>query len=117
MIQSLISVNDPTYEYTDPKTTAIGVPITFFVLFLNIYGARFMPLMQNLMLILYVLGFVVILITMLILSPRISFGNIFTEFENTGGWSSMGLSMMVGQITPIFAFLCKRSLHLLLLFS
>ncbi|GAB7356825.1 hypothetical protein MBLNU459_g7703t2 [Dothideomycetes sp. NU459] len=109
MIQSLVSVNNENYDYTDPKTTAIGVPITFFVLFLNVYCARYMPLMQNLMLILYIVGFVVILITMLVLSPRIGFGAIFTEFENTGGWSSMGLSMMVGQITPIFAFLCADS--------
>ncbi|KAL1303035.1 hypothetical protein AAFC00_003347 [Neodothiora populina] len=109
MIQSLVSVNDASYEYTDAKTTAIGVPITFFVLFLNIYCARAMPLMQNLMLILYVLGFVVILVTMLVLSPRIGFGHIFTEFENSGGWSSMGLSMMVGQLTPVFAFLCADS--------
>lgn len=109
MIQSLVSVNNADYEYTDPKTTAIGVPITFVVLFLNVYAARFMPLMQNLMLILYLLGFVVILVTMLVLSPRIGFGDIFTEFENTGGWSSTGLAMMVGQITPIFAFLCMKS--------
>lgn len=106
MIESLISVNEASFEWTDAKATAIGVPITFLVLFLNIYCVRWMPLMQNLMLLLYLGGFLVIFVTMLVLSPRIGFGHIFTSFENEGGWSSMGLSMMVGQITPLFAFLC-----------
>lgn len=107
MIQALVGVNEAAYEYTDAKTTAIGVPVTFLVLFLNIYAVRLMPLMQNLMLVLYVAGFIAILVAMLALSPRTNFGEIFTDFENTGGWSSMGLSMMVGQITPIWAFLCR----------
>lgn len=107
MIQSLITVNDANFVWMDAKTTAIGIPIIFLTLYLNIYGVRYMPLMQNLMCMLYIVGFIVILVAMLVLSPRTSFGSIFTEFENTGGWSTMGLSLMMGQISPVWAFLCK----------
>lgn len=113
MIQSLISNDNASYDWTNLRSTLIGFPVILIVYLLNVYAAHKMPLLQNMMLILYVFGFIVIMVTMLVLSPRIEFGDVFTQFSNTGGYSTMGLSLMVGQLTPIFAFLCTSgSSHL-----
>lgn len=50
------------------------------------------------------------LVTMVILwvkSPHVSAEAVFTQFTNEGGWSTMGLSLMVGQITAIFTLFCE----------
>ncbi len=42
-----------------------------------------------------------------VLAPRNSASVVFTEFYDGGGWSSMGLALMVGQITAIYACICS----------
>lgn len=106
MIQSLISNDNASYDWTNLRSTLIGFPVILIVYILNVYAAHKMPLLQNMMLILYIFGFIVILVTMLVLSPRIQFVDVLTEFSNQGGYSTIGLSLMIGQMTPIFAFLC-----------
>lgn len=44
-----------------------------------------------------------------ILAPRNPAEVVFTQFTNAGGWSSMGLSLMVGQISAIYACICSDS--------
>ncbi|KXL49114.1 hypothetical protein M433DRAFT_104058 [Acidomyces richmondensis BFW] len=109
MIQSLISNDNASYDWTNLRSTLIGFPVILIVYILNVYAAHKMPLLQNMMLILYIFGFIVILVTMLVLSPRIQFVDVLTEFSNQGGYSTIGLSLMIGQMTPIFAFLCADS--------
>ena len=43
------------------------------------------------------------------LGPRNSADQVFLEFTNLGGWSSIGLSVMVGQISAIWALICSDS--------
>lgn len=66
-----------------------------------------MPLFQNLMLILHVSGFLAIVICMWVLAPKASARAVFTEFTNEGGWSTTGLSLMVGQISAVYACICS----------
>jgi choline transport protein len=42
-----------------------------------------------------------------VLAPRNPASVVFTTFTNGGGWSSMGLSLMVGQITALYACICS----------
>lgn len=65
-----------------------------------------MPLLQNLMLIVHIFGFLTIIVVLWCLSPRNTAATVFTHFTNDGGWSTMGLSLMVGQISAIYACIC-----------
>ncbi|KAF7860341.1 hypothetical protein EAF04_008468 [Stromatinia cepivora] len=56
------------------------------------------------MLILYILGFIGVLIPLVYLSPHTSAEKVFTTFQNLGGWNSMGLSFFVGWITSVSSF-------------
>lgn len=56
------------------------------------------------MLIVYILGFVGVLIPIVYLSPHTPADKVFTTFQNLGGWDSMGLSFFVGWITSVSSF-------------
>jgi choline transport protein len=79
--------------------------ITLIVYFLTVWGAEAMPLFQNLMLILHVFGFIIIVIVLWVLSPRNTADVVFTQFINGGGWSTMGLSLMIGQISALYSLI------------
>jgi len=83
------------------------IGVTGVVWFLNIYGADVMPLFQNVMLVVHVFGFLATIIVLWVLSPRNTVEATFTNFINSGGWPSMGLTLMVGQISAIYACICS----------
>jgi choline transport protein len=107
MIQALITVNDPTYTPTNWQGTLFVFAVTILVFILNVWGSRAMPVIQNLMLMLHILGFLTIVICLWVLAPRNTAETVFTAFTNEGGWSSMGLSLMVGQISAIYGLICS----------
>jgi choline transport protein len=105
IIQSLVSVADPNYVGTNWQGTLIVIGITIIVYLLTVWGAEAMPMFQNLMLIIHCLGFVVVVIVLLVLAPRNPASVVFTQFTNGGGWNSMGLSLMIGQISALYALI------------
>jgi len=50
--------------------------------------------------------FIVLVVIFAVRSPHASAKAVFTEFTNSGGWSNMGVSVMVGQITAIYGLFC-----------
>lgn len=107
LIQSIASINHPEYNATNWQGTLCVWAITFLVLLANVYGGNAMPTFQNLMLILHVFGFLTIIVCLWVLAPRNAASVVFTEFYNGGNWSSMGLAVMVGQISAIYACICS----------
>ena len=82
------------------------IAVTLVVGAMNIWGTRAMPVLQNIMLVIHIAGFLVIIIVLWALAPRASPKATFTQFTNDGGWNSMGLALMVGQISAIYACIC-----------
>ncbi|KAH7420156.1 amino acid permease 2 [Cadophora sp. MPI-SDFR-AT-0126] len=105
LIQSLISVNYPDYEETRWQGTLFVFAVTSVVWVMNVWGSRAMPVFQNLMLIIHIGGFLAIVIVFWVLAPHNSAEVVFTRFTNDGGWNSMGLSLMVGQISALLCLI------------
>jgi choline transport protein len=105
IIQSLVSVANPNYVGTNWQGTLMVIGITIIIYFLTVWGAEAMPMFQNLMLIIHCVGFVVVVVVLLVLAPRNPASVVFTQFINGGGWNSMGLSLMVGQISALYALI------------
>lgn len=82
------------------------IAVTILVWVLNIWGSKFMPVFQNIMLVVHVFGFLAIIIIFWTLSPRATAEVTFTQFSNGGNWSSTGLALMVGQLSAIYACIC-----------
>ena len=56
-------------------------------------------------LVLHIFGFFAVFITMWVLGPRSPSKEVFGGFQDNAGWGSVGLSVLVGQLAPIFALL------------
>lgn len=106
IIQGLLTVNDPNYNPTNWQGTLFVWAIVLLVFILNVWGADAMPMINNILFLVHIFGFLAIVITLWTLSPRNTADVVFTEFTNGGGWSSTGLALMVGQISAIYACIC-----------
>jgi amino acid transporter len=62
----------------------------------NTFLAKKLPMVEGIILVVYVVGFVAIIIPLWVLAPRASAHDVFTQFSNAGGWSSVGTAVMVG---------------------
>ncbi|CAE7187628.1 Amino acid permease 2 [Pyrenophora teres f. teres] len=109
LIQSSVVIMYPDYSPTNWQGTLMVIAVTILVWALNIWGSKFMPLFQNVMLVVHVFGFLAIIIVFWVLSPRATAEVTFTHFTNEGNWSSTGLALMVGQVSAIYACICSDS--------
>ena len=78
-----------------------------FGIFVNTVLGRILPRIESLLLIFYILGFFAVLIPLVYLAPHKSADEVFTVFQNGGGWNSNGLSFFVGWLTCVSSFIGK----------
>ncbi|PLB54842.1 amino acid transporter [Aspergillus steynii IBT 23096] len=101
IIQGLIVLDDPTYEFQRWHGTLLVVAITGFSIFFNTFLAKSLPMVEGLILILHVVGLFAIIIPLWVLAPRNNPRAVFTEFYNGGGWNGDATATMVGLSTTI----------------
>jgi hypothetical protein len=105
IIQGLISIRNPDYEPKDWQGTLFVFAMILVIYIFNVYASDAMPVLNNLLMIFHVLSWTVIIIVFWAMAPHRSARSVFTEWSNQGGWSSMGLSVMIGQISAIYGSL------------
>jgi choline transport protein len=84
-IQSLLVLNDSSYVFENWQTTLFIIAISFFAIIFNTYLASKLPLVEGIVLILHICGF-------------------FASLDG-GNWGNVGLSCLVGMLSPIFSFI------------
>lgn len=67
-----------------------------FAIIFNTFLAKKLPLVEGFILIIHVVGAFAIMIPLWVLAPRNSAKAVFTNFANEGGWSSTGVSVLIG---------------------
>ncbi|KAJ5895013.1 hypothetical protein N7495_006704 [Penicillium taxi] len=110
LIQGLLVFNysgDTGYVYGYERWhgTLLTIAIAAGGTLINTYGAKILPKIEIIILGLHLLGFVAVLVVMWSMTKETSTSEtVWKEFTNSGGWSSMGLACLVGQLTPIFSW-------------
>lgn len=104
MIQGLIILNNPDYEAKRYHGTLIAMTITVAVSLFNIFLARHLPLVEGCILILHFAGFFAIVVSLWVLAPRTPHALVWNNFQDGGGWGSIGLACLVGMLTNVGAF-------------
>ena len=104
-LQGLIILNNPSYDPPLWHATLICYAVTFIGLSINTYLGRLLPQVNALLLILFIGAFFAVLISMGYLAPHKPAAEVFTVFQNLGGWSTMGLSFCVGWFTSVSSFI------------
>jgi choline transport protein len=110
MIQGLIVLNDDSYTPTRWQGTLLMIGILMICTLVNTLGARHLPMLEGLILVLHVLGFFAIIIPLWVLAPRVPSKVVFTEFYNGGGWSSIGSACLIAQLATVFSFIGRLRL-------
>ena len=72
---------------------------------INVYGIRLLPTLQMIGGIFHVAFFVILVVPLVLLSPRSTPEFVFTEILNEGGWKNNGISWCLGLLTVTFPFL------------
>lgn len=103
-LQGLLILNYPDYHPLAWRLTLIVIAIGCVCGIFNTFLARKLPLVEGCVLILHIMGFFAILVPLWVLAPRSSAKEVFTDFQNNG-WSSQGLSTLVGIISPTVSIL------------
>ncbi|KAE9368169.1 amino acid transporter-like protein [Stipitochalara longipes BDJ] len=104
--QALITLNHP-----DSYVPARWQGMLFYWLVLvysaavNIWGSKALPHTNLASGILHVVGFVAIMVVMGIMAPKHTAHFVFVEFSNTSGWTSDGVSWLVGLLSTVYPFL------------
>ncbi|KAK3312091.1 putative GABA permease [Apodospora peruviana] len=105
-LQGLIILNHASYIPERWHLTPIIIAIITFCMAFNTFLYRQLPLVENLALVLHVLGFFVVLIPLWAMgSPTASASDVFFTFTDGGGWGNTGLSCLVGMLGPLFGFI------------
>lgn len=105
VIQGLVVLNNADYVFERWHGTLLVIAIISFAVIFNTFLAHRLPMVEGIILVVHLLGFLAVLIPLWVLAPRGSAEDVFTTFENLGGWATQGTSVMIGMLSSVYALL------------
>lgn len=102
LAQAIISINVPDYSFPPWHATLLVIGAVIIALVGNILGSKVLPHWQNAVFGIHVLAYFAFIIPIWVNAPRATNQQVWTEFENSGGWSSLSLSVLIGQLSGIY---------------
>jgi choline transport protein len=106
VLQSTILLCNANYSPKPYQAMLLGWAVLAFSVVINTIGSKTLAHFEGVILIVHILGFFAIIIPLVYLAPHHD-ASILTTFVNSGGWSTQGLSMMVGLPSSVFALVGK----------
>ncbi|KAK4990846.1 hypothetical protein LTR50_002213 [Elasticomyces elasticus] len=85
LIQALIALKNPDYSWANWQGTLLVFPVMIICAACNIYFAHALPIMQNVIVALHVIGFCAIIVVLWVLAPHVPASTALLEFTNAGG--------------------------------
>lgn len=104
MIEGLLILNYPDTEFKSYQGILLGYACLLVALFFNTVVSSRLPSVESCILVIHVLGFFAIVIVIGYTAPHGSSADVFKTFLNGGGWSTQGVSLLVGLIGNVFSF-------------
>ncbi|KAK5175583.1 uncharacterized protein LTR77_000722 [Saxophila tyrrhenica] len=104
LIFQLAALNHDGFVYKPWHVTLLMIGVGVFGTLVNTFGARKLPLLEGLILCLHIFGFFAIIIPLWAMAPKAPVSDVFGSFSNFGGWPSIGVACIVGQIAATGAF-------------
>ncbi|KAJ5539003.1 Amino acid/polyamine transporter I [Penicillium frequentans] len=105
-LQALITLNNlDTYIGTRWQGMLFYWLILAYSTAVNIFGSKILPHTNTTAGILHVVGFIAIVCVLGTMSDKHSADYVFKDFSNTSGWTSDGVSWLVGLLSTVYPFL------------
>lgn len=103
-IEGVAALNYPNYSPTQWQTTMIYWGIILVTTAVNILGIRKFPHIETIAFVFFVSMFFVVIVPLVYLTPQSTSEFVFTDFENSTGWSSNGLVWFLGLLNAAYTF-------------
>ena len=117
MINGFMTLPNPNYVQAPWQAVLFVFATIVIVWIVNVVFYRWLPMVQNILLWIFGMVFVALLCIFWIRAPLNSAHDVFLKFENGGDWKTVGLSLMIGQITAIYGLVGKLSFPLSLMLA
>lgn len=101
VIQGLIELNVDGYVWEQYHGTLLTIAVVCFATLFNTFFAAKLPMIEAVVLFMHFCGLFAIIIPLWVTAPRSPAKETLLVFQNNGGWSSKGLSAMIGLTTPL----------------
>ena len=107
IILGMITINEQSFVPRRWQATLLIVATVLALAAFNILIGKRLADVENLFLAFHLLAFLAVVVTLLaVTSDKQTAKTVFTQFTDNGaGWNSMGLTVMVGQVSSIFVVL------------
>ena len=114
IILGMIAINDPSFVPQRWQATLLIIATVLALAAFNFFAGKRLGDAENVFCAFHLLAFLPVIVTLLAMTPeKQSAKAVFTQFTDNGaGWSSMGLTAMVGQVSCIFVVLGLSSTRL-----
>jgi amino acid transporter len=112
-IQGFAVVANSSYVPKAWQLVLLTVLICSFAILFNIFLASRLPGIEAAVFVMYSLGFVAFFIILLVMGPRSSAKEVFTDFQDNAGWGSIGTACFVGISGPVITLIgADSSVHM-----
>lgn len=96
IIQGLVVLNYPTYDYQRWHGTLIAMLLTFITASFNVFCAQWLPMVENVILVLHFAAWIAIIVPLWVLAPRTPHEGVWSSFADSGwGNSKFPACMMI----------------------
>jgi len=110
IIQGLIALNNDSYDPKRWQGTLLIFAAVIGIAAFNVFAAKHLPLAEGIFVTCHFFAFFPVIITLLVMAPKQSSHDVFASFTDNGaGWPSLGLTVMVGQVSTMFVVLGSDS--------
>lgn len=101
LIQAIILIHNPDYSFANWHATLLVIAVVLLTVFANVYCSKILPYWQNPVFALNILAYFGFLVPVWCNAPKTTSEHVWTKWENSGGWSSLTVAVLVGQLPAI----------------
>ena len=110
LIEVCAEVIQPNFVFNNWQYTLLMLAFVVVTIGFNTVGAKTLPALETVSLFGHLAGWIITFIALWVLCPRNSATNVFATFVNSGGWSSIGVSCLIGQVEILYCNLGSDSI-------
>lgn len=85
LVMALVQIGDPNFVIENWHTALISILIVSIVTAINVWGAKKLPLVEDVFVTLHVAGFIIVLVTLAVAAPKTDAETVFLTFSDNGG--------------------------------
>ncbi|ATY64228.1 GABA permease [Cordyceps militaris] len=101
LVQAIIQIHQPGYQFENWHGTLLAVGVCALAVVANVHGSRVLPYWQNPVFAINILAYFAFLVPVWCNAPRTTSEHVWTRWENAGGWPSLTIAVLVGQLPAI----------------